>query len=214
MLTFPAARLSGEMVDERKFVAQQSGRQAMKTTGSSAAKGDGARERDRALERTLRDALALAASKKVADRALRRLAPRRTMPGGAIFAVSPPPGRLRHPAHLHHLAPAAGPETVRRIGPEALRKGAGDMDMNGAISKNNFKHRRGPLRSWLLGRPDGGYGRDCRGLRLVVSGTAAAPEQQRRPSGQCLGGQRDDQHEKRPRSGHVLVNRRGRPCTC
>jgi len=48
------------------------GRQAMKTTESSPAKGDGARERDRALERTLRDALALAASKKVADRALRQ----------------------------------------------------------------------------------------------------------------------------------------------
>jgi hypothetical protein len=44
----------------------------MKTTQSSPAKGDGARERDRALERTLRDALALAASKKVADRALRQ----------------------------------------------------------------------------------------------------------------------------------------------
>jgi hypothetical protein len=44
----------------------------MKTTESSPAKGDGARERDRALERTLRDALALAASKKVADRALRQ----------------------------------------------------------------------------------------------------------------------------------------------
>jgi len=44
----------------------------MKTTESSLANEDGARERDRALERTLRDALALAVSKKVADRALRQ----------------------------------------------------------------------------------------------------------------------------------------------
>jgi hypothetical protein len=44
----------------------------MRTTESSPGNVDGARERDRALERTLRDALALAASKKVADRALRQ----------------------------------------------------------------------------------------------------------------------------------------------
>ena len=37
--------------------------------------------RDRALERTLRDALALAASKKVADRRFGRLAPRHTITG-------------------------------------------------------------------------------------------------------------------------------------
>jgi hypothetical protein len=72
MLTFPAARLSGELVDEQKFTARQSGRQAMKTAESSPANADRTMERDRALERTLRDALALAASKKVADRALRQ----------------------------------------------------------------------------------------------------------------------------------------------
>ena len=44
----------------------------MRTTESSPGKVDGARERDRALERTLRDALALAVSKKVADQALRQ----------------------------------------------------------------------------------------------------------------------------------------------
>jgi hypothetical protein len=44
----------------------------MKTTESSPGNADGTRERDRALERTLRDALALAASKKVADQALRK----------------------------------------------------------------------------------------------------------------------------------------------
>ena len=44
----------------------------MKTTESSPANGNGVRERDRALERTLRDALALAAGKKVADQALRQ----------------------------------------------------------------------------------------------------------------------------------------------
>jgi hypothetical protein len=44
----------------------------MKTTESRLGNADGARERDRALERTLRDALALAASKKVADRALQQ----------------------------------------------------------------------------------------------------------------------------------------------
>jgi hypothetical protein len=44
----------------------------MRTTESSPGKADGAKERDRALERTLRDALALAASKKVADQALRQ----------------------------------------------------------------------------------------------------------------------------------------------
>jgi hypothetical protein len=44
----------------------------MRTTESSPGNEDGARERDRALERTLRDALALAVSKKVADQALRQ----------------------------------------------------------------------------------------------------------------------------------------------
>ena len=44
----------------------------MRTTKSSPGNADGARERNRALERTLRDALALAASKKVADQALRQ----------------------------------------------------------------------------------------------------------------------------------------------
>jgi hypothetical protein len=44
----------------------------VRTTESSLGNADGARERDRALERTLRDALALAVSKKVADQALRQ----------------------------------------------------------------------------------------------------------------------------------------------
>jgi len=44
----------------------------MRTTKSSPGNEGGVRERDRALERTLRDALALAASKKVADQALRQ----------------------------------------------------------------------------------------------------------------------------------------------
>ena len=44
----------------------------MRTKESSPEDKDGARERDRALERTLRDALALAVSKKVADQALRQ----------------------------------------------------------------------------------------------------------------------------------------------
>ena len=44
----------------------------MKTTESSPGNADGTRERDRALERTLRDALALVVSKKVADQALRQ----------------------------------------------------------------------------------------------------------------------------------------------
>jgi hypothetical protein len=44
----------------------------MRTKESGPVNADGARERDRALERTLRDALALAASKKVDDRALRQ----------------------------------------------------------------------------------------------------------------------------------------------
>ena len=43
----------------------------MRARESSAGNEDGARERDRALERTLRDALALAVGKKVADQALR-----------------------------------------------------------------------------------------------------------------------------------------------
>ena len=44
----------------------------MRTTESGPGNADVAKERDRALERTLRDALALAASKKVGDRALRQ----------------------------------------------------------------------------------------------------------------------------------------------
>jgi hypothetical protein len=60
------------MVGEQQFATRQSRRQAMKTTESSPGDQDGASERDRALERTLRDALALVVSKKVADRALRQ----------------------------------------------------------------------------------------------------------------------------------------------
>src|ERR1700759_24610 len=71
MLTFPVARLSGELAGKRQFAARQSRRQEMKTTESSPGNADGTKERDRALERTLRDALALAVSKKVADQALR-----------------------------------------------------------------------------------------------------------------------------------------------
>jgi hypothetical protein len=44
----------------------------MRTTESGPGNEDGARERDHALERTLRDALALAVSKRVADQALRQ----------------------------------------------------------------------------------------------------------------------------------------------
>jgi hypothetical protein len=44
----------------------------MRTTESSPGNEDGVRERDRALERILRDALALAVSKKAADQALRQ----------------------------------------------------------------------------------------------------------------------------------------------
>ena len=44
----------------------------MRTTESNPGNEHGAREGDRALERTLRDALALAVSKKVADQALRQ----------------------------------------------------------------------------------------------------------------------------------------------
>ncbi len=44
----------------------------MRTTESSPGNKDGARERDRALERTLRDALTLTVGKKVADQALRQ----------------------------------------------------------------------------------------------------------------------------------------------
>ena len=61
----------------------------MRTTESSPGNEDGARERDRALERPLRDALALAVSKKVAPRHFGRLATRRTVLGGATFAALP-----------------------------------------------------------------------------------------------------------------------------
>jgi hypothetical protein len=44
----------------------------MRATESSPGNKDGARERDRALERTLRDALTLAVGKKVTDQALRQ----------------------------------------------------------------------------------------------------------------------------------------------
>ena len=44
----------------------------MRTTESSPGNKDGARERDHALERTLRDALTLAVGKKVTDQALRQ----------------------------------------------------------------------------------------------------------------------------------------------
>jgi hypothetical protein len=44
----------------------------MRTTESSPGNEGGARERARALERTLRDALALVVSKRVADQALRQ----------------------------------------------------------------------------------------------------------------------------------------------
>ena len=89
----------------------------MRTTESSPGNEGGARERDRALERTLRDALALAVSKRVADQVLRRTR-KKTHSADRPSPCCRPPGRLRHVAGLH-LALVADPETVRRINPKA-----------------------------------------------------------------------------------------------
>src|ERR1700722_6115668 len=65
-------KVIGWTVGEQQFAARQSRRQAMRTTESSLGNEDGVKARDRPLERTPRDALALAVSKKVADQALRQ----------------------------------------------------------------------------------------------------------------------------------------------
>jgi hypothetical protein len=69
----------------------------MRTTESSPGNEGGARERDRALERTLRDALALTVARRWLTRRFGRLATRRTRLSGATFAVSPAtwPGTAR-----------------------------------------------------------------------------------------------------------------------
>jgi hypothetical protein len=96
----------------------------MRTTESSPGNEAGARERDRALERTLRDALALAVSKKVADQALRQARNKAHDAGRRdLRQEGRPPGWLRHAADLH-LAPAADPETVRVISPKACTSAA------------------------------------------------------------------------------------------
>ena len=62
----------------------------MRTTESSPGNEGGARELDRALERTLRNALALTVARRWLTGRFGRPATRRTTPGGAIFAGSPP----------------------------------------------------------------------------------------------------------------------------
>ncbi len=61
----------------------------MRTSESIPGNEDGAKERDRALERILRDALALAVSKRAADQAHRHARNKAHVLGGATFAVLP-----------------------------------------------------------------------------------------------------------------------------
>jgi hypothetical protein len=61
----------------------------MRTTESSPGNADGARERDRALERTLRTLSLWPPARRWLTRRFGRLATRRTVLGGATFAVLP-----------------------------------------------------------------------------------------------------------------------------
>src|ERR1700739_3563998 len=70
-MDFSAARSSGGLV-VAEISARQSRRQAMKTKEFNPGNESAPRARDRDLERILRDALALAVSKKAADQALRQ----------------------------------------------------------------------------------------------------------------------------------------------
>ena len=90
----------------------------MRTKESSPGDEDGARERDRALERTLRDALALAVSKKVADQALRQA--RNKAHGAGRRDFRRVAGHMAGYGTLltYILAPAADPETVRKSADE------------------------------------------------------------------------------------------------
>src|ERR1700750_1096423 len=79
-----------------------------------------------------------------------RLATRRTVLGGVTFAVSPAIWPATARCWLTSFGASGGPTNCPQDKPETLRKGACNMDINGATSKNKFKRRRGPLRSWLL----------------------------------------------------------------
>jgi predicted lipoprotein with Yx(FWY)xxD motif len=90
------------------------------------------------------------------------------------------------------------------------RGGVRNMDMNGAMSKNNFKHRHGPLRSWLL----------AAGLALGTpvavaacgsssSGTAAGSPSSSTPAGAAPAATATISTKAVPGVGTVLVNGQG-----
>ena len=84
------------------------------------------------------------------------------------------------------------------------------MDINGAISKNKFKHRRGPLRSWLLA---GGL---ALGTAVTVaacgsssSSTATSSPGSSTPSGASSAASATISATSVPGVGTVLVNGQG-----
>jgi hypothetical protein len=96
------------------------------------------------------------------------------------------------------------------ISPKTLRKGASNMDTNGVMSKNKFRHRRGPLRNWLLA---GGL---ALGTAVTVaacgsssSGTAAGSASNSTPAAAATISTKSVHGV-----GTVLVNGQARPCTC
>jgi predicted lipoprotein with Yx(FWY)xxD motif len=84
------------------------------------------------------------------------------------------------------------------------------MDMNGAMGKNKFKHRRGPLRSWLLA---GGL---AVGTAVTVaacgsssSGTAAGSPSSSAPAGASSAASATISAKSVPGVGAVLVSGQG-----
>src|SRR5277367_5055004 len=85
------------------------------------------------------------------------------------------------------------------------------MYMNGTMGENEFKHRRGPLRSWLLA---GGL---ALGTAVTVaacgsssSGTAAGSPATSAPAGSSPAAAATISTKSVPRVGTVLVNGQGR----
>src|ERR1700722_11627027 len=91
-----------------------------------------------------------------------------------------------------------------------MRKGASNMDVNGTMGKNTFKHRRGPLRSWLLaGGLALGTAAAVAACGSAASSTAAGSPSSGAPAGGSSAVSATISAKSLPGVGTVLVNGQG-----
>ena len=95
---------------------------------------------DRALGRSLRDALALAVSKKVADQAFGRLATRRTVLGGATF---PWPARGCYGTLLTYIWHQREPRNSPSDEPEVRTGGIPLLNVAERLKQYGYEQRNG-----------------------------------------------------------------------